>query len=116
MYPTDLIYLYKHPHNFGSLPVSTSSQTVRNRLCGDIITMQVEVVGGVVKAVAFEGDSCVICRSSASLLTDYMKKKSVEKLMKVDTVFMTKLLPFEISPARLPCLLLPMEAMKKVLT
>jgi NifU-like protein involved in Fe-S cluster formation len=44
-----------------------------------------------------------------------MKNKKVEKLMKIDTPFMMKLLPFEISPARLPCLLLPMEAMKKVL-
>ena len=44
-------------------------------MCGDDITVHVQVRDGVVVDAAFEGQGCSISQASASMLTDYIKDK-----------------------------------------
>jgi nitrogen fixation NifU-like protein len=69
----------KRPRNFGPLPEANRHAEGVNPLCGDHLTVQVDVEGGVIKAVAFEGAGCAISRASASLMTDAVKGKPVEE-------------------------------------
>jgi nitrogen fixation NifU-like protein len=41
--------------------------------------VQIDVEGGVIRSVAFEGAGCAISRASASLMTDAVKGKPVEE-------------------------------------
>jgi len=70
---------YRRPHNFGVLDTPTASYEGSNPLCGDRITMMLGVSDGVVRDVAFTGRGCAISQASASLLTDEIKGKTVEK-------------------------------------
>jgi nitrogen fixation protein NifU and related proteins len=106
---------YRSPHNFGLLSQPTGSVKLSNPLCGDKIQMDIIIEGDVVKDVKFSGQGCAISTASASMLTDYAKSKTVTELQKLDMKFILELLGIELSPNRLKCALLPLEALQKVI-
>ncbi|HEX2163105.1 MAG TPA: SUF system NifU family Fe-S cluster assembly protein [Thermoanaerobaculia bacterium] len=63
----------KRPRNFGRLPAANRSAQGDNPLCGDRLTLTVEVADGRVADAAFEGAGCAISVASASLMTDAVK-------------------------------------------
>jgi nitrogen fixation NifU-like protein len=69
----------KRPRNFGPLADANRHAEGRNPLCGDHLSVQVDVKDGVIVDVAFDGAGCAISRASASLMTDAVKGKSVEE-------------------------------------
>ncbi len=68
----------KRPRNFGALPSPAREARGNNPLCGDKLTIYLELADGVVKDVRFEGTGCAISMASASLMTDMVKGKSEE--------------------------------------
>ena len=66
----------KHPRNFRTLEAGRQSEG-RNPLCGDRLTVYVEVDNGILRDVSFEGLACAIATASASLMTESVKGKSV---------------------------------------
>ena len=69
----------KRPRNFGPLREANHHAEGRNPLCGDHLSVQVDVEGGIIKDVRFEGAGCAISRASASLMTDAVKGKTIEE-------------------------------------
>lgn len=114
MYKEIILELYKNPRNFGPLASKTKSQRLFNPLCGDDVTMDVLTEKGKIKDISFYGESCAICRASASLLTDYAKGKPVAKLVQLDADSMKEIIGIDVSPGRIKCLLLPLEVLKKL--
>ncbi|MBI1863353.1 iron-sulfur cluster assembly scaffold protein [Candidatus Microgenomates bacterium] len=116
MYKEIILDLYKNPRNFRALSNKTHSQRLYNPLCGDDITIDLLVdKADVIQEVGFVGESCAICRASASLLTDYIKGKKRSELVQLNAGFMQDLMGIEISAGRVKCLLLPLEVLKKML-
>jgi len=69
---------YKNPRNKGLVDDHHyHSVHIKNPSCGDDITIQTKVEDGTVIDVRHEGSGCSICCSSASVLSDLMKNKSV---------------------------------------
>lgn len=68
----------KRPRNFGRLAAANRSAEGDNPLCGDRLTLTVEVADGRVADAAFEGAGCAISVASASLMTDAVKGLPVE--------------------------------------
>jgi nitrogen fixation NifU-like protein len=66
----------RHPRNFRALEAGRKSEG-RNPLCGDRLTVYVEIDNGVIRDVSFEGLGCAIATASASLMTASVKGKSV---------------------------------------
>jgi len=50
-----------------------------NPLCGDRVTVFLNVEDGVVKEVTFEGSGCAISTASASLMTESLKGKTLKE-------------------------------------
>lgn len=73
----------RRPRNFGPLPEANHHAEGVNPLCGDHLTLHVDVEHGVIARVAFEGAGCAISRASASLMTDAVKGKRVEEAEKM---------------------------------
>jgi nitrogen fixation NifU-like protein len=111
LYRDYILEHYRRPHNFGQLDGATASQEGANPLCGDRITMQLRVRGGVIDGVAFTGRGCAISQASASLLTDEIKGKDVGAANAMTSGDVLELLGIEISPARMKCALLSLETM-----
>lgn len=106
---------YRNPRNNGKLKNPTSTISVSNPLCGDIIQMDIEELGGKVVAVAYSGQGCAISQAAASLLTEQVKGKSKDEIMGLDKEYVFELLGIQLSPNRIKCALLSLEALHKVL-
>ena len=66
----------RKPRNWGALPDATHQAEGVNPLCGDRLQLGVKLAGENVEAIAFEGESCAICKASASMMTTAVKGKS----------------------------------------
>ena len=73
----------KKPRNFGKLAAATHSAVGHNPLCGDDVTLYLEVEGGVVRDVSFEGRGCAIATASASLLTQAVKGMGADEVLEL---------------------------------
>jgi nitrogen fixation NifU-like protein len=112
LYRDYILEHYRRPHNFGVLDGATTSQEGANPLCGDRITLQLRVRGGVIDGVGFTGRGCAISQASASLLTDEIKGKGLDKAGAMTAGDVLDLLGIEISPARMKCALLSLETLQ----
>ena len=66
----------RKPRNWGTLPDATHQAEGVNPLCGDRLQLAVKVKDDALEAIAFEGESCAICKASASMMTTAVKGKS----------------------------------------
>lgn len=66
----------KKPRNFGKLSPATHHAEGHNPLCGDHISVSLNLDGEKVDAIAFEGEACAVCKASASMMTVAVKGKT----------------------------------------
>jgi nitrogen fixation NifU-like protein len=69
----------KKPRNFRKLDDANHTAEGYNPLCGDQLTIYLNVENDLVKDVGFEGSGCAISKASASMMTQAVKGKSKEK-------------------------------------
>ena len=115
MYKEHILDLYKNPSNFGELKNPTNKHTEYNSLCGDEITMSLIVKNQIIQDVKFEGSGCVMSIVSSSMLTDKIKNMKVSDVKKLSNEDILKMLKIKLNPARIKCVLLPLEAVRKAL-
>ena len=77
----------KHPRNFRVPAGSPRLAKGYNPLCGDRITLFVEVEGGVVRNVGCQGAGCAISTASASMMTEALKGKTEAEAEKLFEAF-----------------------------
>lgn len=117
LYRDEILEHYRRPHNFGTLADPDASFEGSNPLCGDRITVMLDIgADGRVSDVAFTGRGCAISQASASMLTDEIRGRTVEDIATLQNQDVLDLLGIEISPARLKCALLSIDTLKKALT
>jgi nitrogen fixation NifU-like protein len=66
----------RHPRNFGALQPADAKADGHNPLCGDRLTMYINLDGDRIEQAKFDGAGCAISVASASLLTEAVKGKS----------------------------------------
>jgi nitrogen fixation protein NifU and related proteins len=66
----------KKPRNFRKLETANHTAEGFNPLCGDQLTLYLELEDDAVKDISFEGSGCAIWKASASMMTQALKGKS----------------------------------------
>lgn len=107
---------YRNPRNFGSLPHATCLSDAVNSVCGDKIHLDIVSKKGIVSNIAFSGEGCAIFMASSSLMTDYVKGKKISQLQRLGSKDVIQWIGIPLSPNRLKCALLPLEALHKALS
>ncbi len=69
----------RRPRNFRVMAQANRTAEGFNPLCGDRLTVYLQLDGDVVRDVSFQGSGCAISKASASLMTDAVKGKTVEQ-------------------------------------
>jgi nitrogen fixation NifU-like protein len=69
----------RKPRNWGLLADATHRAEGHNPLCGDHITVTLRVRDGAIEALGFEGESCAICKASASMMTTAVRGRTREQ-------------------------------------
>ncbi len=67
---------YKSPHNFHKIDTANRMADGFNPLCGDRVTIYLNLENETIKDIAFQGTGCAISQASASLMTDSIKGKT----------------------------------------
>ena len=79
---------YRSPRNRGELPTPPAVCTEGfNPLCGDQITVYIDVTDGVLKDIKITGQGCSISQSSSSLMSAAVKGKSLKQVQETIGTF-----------------------------
>ena len=79
---------YQKPRNRGKLDESEGLVIhLNNPTCGDSISLSLKVEDGKVRDARFVGEGCSISMSSASMMTEAVKGKSVEEALELSHQF-----------------------------
>ncbi|MBI5331994.1 MAG: iron-sulfur cluster assembly scaffold protein [Candidatus Aenigmarchaeota archaeon] len=103
----------RHPHNFGIIEGYTHMRKEVGGRCKDVVEMFVKIEGRKITDISFIGESCAICTASASLLTDYAKGKSINKIKKMGKEDILKLMKIKLHSDKLKCAMVPLQALQK---
>jgi nitrogen fixation NifU-like protein len=76
LYTEVITFHNKKPRNFRKLESATREQEGYNPLCGDQITLYLEMDGETIKDIGFQGDGCSISRAAASMMTSAVKGRN----------------------------------------
>jgi nitrogen fixation NifU-like protein len=66
----------RKPRNYGALEHASHHAEGHNPLCGDNISVSLRIDGERIDDIAFQGESCAICKASASMMTVNVKGKT----------------------------------------
>ena len=130
LYRTVIMDHYKNPRNKGTLEDGSVTIDMNNPICGDRIHLTLQVANGLVENAKFDGEGCSISMSSASMMTQAVKGKSIDEALKLSTIFSDMMLGKEYDdsidlgdiealsgvakfPARIKCATLAWKAMEK---
>ena len=69
----------RRPRNFHRMERATRRAEGHNPLCGDRVTIYVDLEGDRVRDISFEGSGCAISKASASMMTESLKGKTREE-------------------------------------
>ena len=77
----------KKPRNFRKLESANHSAEGFNPLCGDQLTVYLNLEDDAVKEISFEGSGCAISKAAASMMTQAVKGKSKQEAEQLFTEF-----------------------------
>lgn len=78
---------YKNPRNRGRFEDDAVTVDLNNPTCGDRISLQLKTKDGVVEDARFTGEGCSISMSSASMMTEAVKGKTIEQALDMASRF-----------------------------
>ena len=113
LYRDQILEHYKRPHNFGRLDSYDLDHEDTNPFCGDEQHVYIKLDDeGRVSDVAFEGQGCAISTAATSLLTDELRGKTREELLRIPKEEVLDLLGIDISATRMKCAMLGLKVVK----
>ena len=120
LYREYILEHYRNPKNFGHLPDPDIVVEDGNVSCGDKIVVELkksEQKGKkVVSDIRFSGVGCAVSIASASLLTESVKGKTVDEILKLGREDILELLGISLTPSRTKCALLSLEVLQKAVS
>ncbi|WP_343192164.1 Fe-S cluster assembly scaffold IscU [Buchnera aphidicola (Formosaphis micheliae)] len=104
---------YENPRNVGSF--STIDSTIGVGLvgapaCGDVMKLQIKVDNGIIKDACFKTYGCGSAIASSSLMTEWIKGKSISEAQNIKNTKIAKEL--ELPPVKIHCSILAEDAIK----
>jgi nitrogen fixation NifU-like protein len=76
LYQEVILDHHKKPRNFHRLDHANRHAEGFNPLCGDRVSVYLQIENGIVKDIGFVGSGCAISTASASMMTESLKGKT----------------------------------------
>ena len=73
----------RHPRHFGTLEHPTHKAEGYNPLCGDRVTVTLDLKEGRVADIKFQGKGCAISQASASLMSEMLAGRTLQEAEKL---------------------------------
>ncbi|MCG7378876.1 SUF system NifU family Fe-S cluster assembly protein [Paenibacillus sp. ACRSA] len=120
---------YKNPRNRGTFDNDAVTVNLNNPTCGDRISLQLMLKDGIVQEAKYTGEGCSISMSSASMMSEAVKGKTMEQALDMANRFSSLMKGEEVDfddyedlealsgvnkfPARIKCATLAWNALRK---
>lgn len=112
LYQQQILDHYHHPRH-GTKPVQYShTLRLENLSCGDLITVYLNIAAGVIADIGFEAEGCAISIAAASMLSEQLLGKDLQHLKSLTSDDIISLLGIQLTPSRIKCATLALEAMQ----
>ena len=112
-YSEKVVDHYENPRNVGSLDKEAEdvgTGLVGAPSCGDVMRLQLKIKDGVIEDAKFKTFGCGSAIASSSLVTEWVKGKSLEDAMKIKNAEIAKELA--LPPVKIHCSVLAEDAIK----
>jgi len=83
LYQEMILDHYKNPRNCCTLEHCSHRADGQNPICGDELSVEVEIDNDRIKNIAFTGMGCAISQASASMMTEQLKGKTIKEAMDI---------------------------------
>ncbi len=117
-YSDKVIDHYENPRNVGSLDkeaADVGTGLVGAPACGDVMKLQIRVsADGVIEDARFKTFGCGSAIASSSLVTEWVKGKTVEEAMRIKNTEVAREL--DLPPVKVHCSVLAEDAIKAAVT
>jgi nitrogen fixation NifU-like protein len=87
LYQEVIIDHNRNPRNFCKLENCSHHADGYNPLCGDKLSLYIDIKNNIINKISFEGSGCAISTASASLMTEHLLGKSVQEAEKLFKLF-----------------------------
>ena len=91
MISKEIIRIASNTSNVGLNNKYSHKISLKNKLCGDKITLELIVTKQKITSMKYETESCIYCEASASLLSKKIKKLNIQTI-KNDFIYLKKIL------------------------
>jgi nitrogen fixation NifU-like protein len=113
MYSDKVIDHYENPRNVGKMDredKDVGTGMVGAPACGDVMQLQIRVEGGIIEDAKFKTYGCGSAIASSSLLTEWVKGKSLEEAGRITNTDIARELT--LPPVKIHCSVLAEDAIK----
>lgn len=114
LYQKNILDHYKNPRNWGEIEGADYVLKSSNSSCGDLVQFHLKVSDGKITEVKQKTLGCAVSTASASILSEKLVGKTLDEIKSISSGDLLEMLDIEVSPARMKCALLPLEAIKKL--
>jgi len=83
MYTDKVMEHFRNPRNMGEIPNADGVGTVGNPVCGDLMTMYIQVKDDRIEDVKFKTYGCGAAIATSSMTTELAKGKTLDEAMKI---------------------------------
>jgi len=87
LYQSTILDHNRKPRNYRVPAAANRKAKGHNPLCGDEVTVYLDLEDDVVRDVGFQGSGCAISTASASLMTEAVKGKSLPEVLQLFDAF-----------------------------
>ena len=112
-YSKQLLNHYENPQNVGSFDkndTSVGTGLVGAPACGDVMKLQIKVEDGVIQDARFKTFGCGSAIASSSLITEWVKGRTLEEAKSIKNVQIAKELA--LPPVKIHCSVLAEDSIK----
>ena len=112
-YSKEVIDHYENPRNVGSFDkndTNIGTGLVGAPACGDVMKLQVKIENGIIQDAKFKTFGCGSAIASSSLITEWVKGKTVEQVKLIKNTYIVKKL--SLPPVKIHCSVLAEDAIK----
>ena len=111
-YSDKVIDHYENPRNVGKMPEGDDVGTgmVGAPACGDVMRLQIRVEDGIIRDAVFKTYGCGSAIASSSLLTEWVKGKSLDEAASIKNTEIAREL--SLPPVKIHCSVLAEDAIK----
>lgn len=113
VYEEHVLPHFEQPYHRGSLKEATHEARVDNPVCGDMVSLSLQVADNVIEEAWQEGTGCIVSQAAASMLAQHVEDMSLEAVASFTSGDMLSLFGVRLTPHRSQCCLLAWQALRR---